>query len=119
MIGACLEEMVGRMDDARLVIKEGCEKCPQSERVWLEACRLSSTEDARAVVYGGLQEHLRSVNLWLQATKLEQDDIKKSRVLRYGIECIRDSVRLWKALVDLHDKEDTVLLLHSVVSIKC
>ena len=37
---ACVEEHAGRMVAARKIIKLGCEKCPKSEDVWLEAARL-------------------------------------------------------------------------------
>jgi pre-mRNA-processing factor 6 len=37
---ACVEEHAGRMVAARKIIKLGCERCPTSEDVWLEAARL-------------------------------------------------------------------------------
>jgi pre-mRNA-processing factor 6 len=37
---AALEEHAGRMVQARKLIKQGCEECPKSEDVWLEAARL-------------------------------------------------------------------------------
>ena len=37
---ACVEEHAGRMVAARKIIKMGCEKCPKSEDIWLEAARL-------------------------------------------------------------------------------
>src|ERR1700761_9161985 len=37
---AALEEHAGRMVQARKLIKQGCEHCPKSEDVWLEAARL-------------------------------------------------------------------------------
>jgi pre-mRNA-processing factor 6 len=37
---ACLEEHAGRMVAARKLIKAGCDHCPKSEDVWLEAARL-------------------------------------------------------------------------------
>jgi pre-mRNA-processing factor 6 len=37
---AALEEHAGRMVTARKIIKQGCEQCPKSEDVWLEAARL-------------------------------------------------------------------------------
>ena len=56
-----------------------------------------------------------SVKLWLQAAKLESSDLNKSRVLRKGLEHIPDSVRLWKAVVELANEEDARLLLHRAV----
>jgi pre-mRNA-processing factor 6 len=37
---ARLEEKAGKLQTARTIIAEGCEKCPSSEDVWLEAARL-------------------------------------------------------------------------------
>ena len=37
---ARLEEHAGRMVAARKLIKQGCEQCPKSEDIWLEAARL-------------------------------------------------------------------------------
>ncbi|CAD6271047.1 unnamed protein product [Miscanthus lutarioriparius] len=51
----------------------------------------------------------------LQAAKLESSDLNKSRVLRKGLEHIPDSVRLWKAVVELANEEDARLLLHRAV----
>src|SRR5258708_3650148 len=41
---ACLEEHAGRMVAARKLIKAGCEQCPKSDDVWLEAARLHVSE---------------------------------------------------------------------------
>ena len=45
---ACLEEHAGRMVAARKLIKAGCEQCPKSEDVWLEAARLHVRARSRA-----------------------------------------------------------------------
>jgi len=37
---ARLEEVTGKLQAARNVIMKGCEECPKSEDVWLEAARL-------------------------------------------------------------------------------
>lgn len=37
---ACIEEHAGRMVTARKLIRMGCEQCPKSEDIWLEAARL-------------------------------------------------------------------------------
>lgn len=41
---AALEEHAGRMVAARKLIKQGCDQCPKSEDVWLEAARLHVRE---------------------------------------------------------------------------
>ncbi|KAL6211299.1 hypothetical protein ACLB2K_016526 [Fragaria x ananassa] len=112
---ARLEEVAGKIQAARQLIQKGCEECPKSEDVWLEACRLASPDGAKAVIAAGVKSIPNSVKLWMQAAKLEHDDSNKSRVLRKGLEHIPDSVRLWKAVVELANEEDARLLLHRAV----
>ncbi|KAL3631566.1 Protein STABILIZED1 [Castilleja foliolosa] len=113
---ARLEEMAGKLQAAQNLIKRGCQECPKSEDVWLEACRLASHE-AKAVIARGVKAIPNSVKLWMQAAKLEQDDANKSKVLRKGLEHIPDSVRLWKAVVELANEEDARLLLRRAVEL--
>ncbi|GKV34271.1 hypothetical protein SLEP1_g42655 [Rubroshorea leprosula] len=112
---AGLEEEVGKIQAARQLIQKGCEEYPKIEDMWLEACRLAKPDDAKAVIARGVKSVPNSVKLRLQGVKLEHDDVNKSRVLRKGLEQIPDSVRLWKAVVELAKEEDARLLLHRVV----
>ncbi|PQQ09001.1 protein STABILIZED1 [Prunus yedoensis var. nudiflora] len=97
---ARLEEVAGKIQAARQLIQKGCEECPKSEDVWLEACRLANPDEAKAVIAKGVKTIPNSVKLWMQAAKLEHDDLNRSRVLRKGLEHIPDSVRLWKAVLN-------------------
>ncbi|GAB2274984.1 Protein STABILIZED1 [Dionaea muscipula] len=115
LAAARLEEVAGKIGVARQLIQKGCEECPNSEDIWVEACRLASPDEAKAVIARGVKAIPNSVKLWLQAAKLEQDDANKSRVLRKGLEHIPDSVRLWKAVVELANEEDARLLLQRAV----
>ncbi|MCO5550525.1 hypothetical protein L7F22_004012 [Adiantum nelumboides] len=108
---ARLEEVAGKLQAARNFIETGCEECPKNEDVWLEACRLASPDQAKAVLARGVKAIPNSVKLWMQAAKLEDDDVKKSRVLRKALEHIPDSVRLWKAVVELANEDDARVLL--------
>ncbi|KAL3821500.1 hypothetical protein ACJIZ3_007405 [Penstemon smallii] len=112
---ARLEEVAGKGQVAQQLIKKGCEECPKSEDVWLEACHFASHVDAKAVIARGVKAIPNSVKLWMQAAKLEQDDGNKSRVLRKGLEHIPDSVRLWKAVVELGSEEEANFLLQRAV----
>ncbi|KAG9445376.1 hypothetical protein H6P81_016716 [Aristolochia fimbriata] len=112
---ARLEEVAGKIPAARQLIWRGCEECPKSEDVWLEACRLASPAEAKSVIAKGVKAIPNSVKLWIQAAKLEHDNVSKSRVLRKGLEHIPDSVRLWKAVVELANEEDARLLLQRAV----
>eukprot|EP00879_Flechtneria_rotunda_P002532 GHRR01002730.1.p1 GENE.GHRR01002730.1~~GHRR01002730.1.p1 ORF type:complete len:774 (+),score=274.42 GHRR01002730.1:968-3289(+) len=112
---ARLEEKAGKLQVARTIIAEGCEKCPTSEDVWLEAARLQPPEMAKAVLARGVANIPTSYKLWIAAARLEQDDTAKQRVLRRALERIPGSVRLWKAAVELASEEDARVLLSRAV----
>ncbi|CAN1123789.1 Protein STABILIZED1 [Linum perenne] len=112
---ARLEEAAGKIEVARQLIQKGCEECPKSEDVWLEACRLASPDEAKAVIAKGVKSIPVSVKLWLQASKLEHDEKSRRRVLMTGIEHIPDAVRLWKAVVELSNEAEARALLHRAV----
>ena len=113
---ARLEALAGKLADARRLAARGCELCPGSEDVWLEAARLAANpENAKAVLARGVASLPRSVRLWLQAAKLEADDAAKSRVLRKALERVPTSVRLWKAAVELAPEADARVLLARAV----
>ncbi|KAL1564540.1 putative protein STABILIZED1 [Salvia divinorum] len=81
-----LEEKVGELRAARQLSMKGCEECPKSEDMWLEACRLASLADAKDLVERGLRWIPMSVNLWMPAAKLESDYINKLRLLKEATE---------------------------------
>ncbi|KAF8261892.1 hypothetical protein EI94DRAFT_1744919 [Lactarius quietus] len=96
---AALEEHAGRMVAARKLIKHGCEQCPKSEDIWLEAARLH--ERPKVILADAVQHVGQSVKVWLAAADLENDPKARKRVLRRALEHIPNSVRLWKETVNL------------------
>jgi pre-mRNA-processing factor 6 len=93
----------------------GCENCPRSEDVWLEAARLHPPATAKAVLARGVAQIPDSYKLYMAAANLEEDDAAKSRVLRRALERIPNSVRLWKAAVELAEPADARILLSRAV----
>ncbi|CAL1712307.1 unnamed protein product [Somion occarium] len=115
---ACLEEHAGRMVAARKIIKMGCEQCPKSEDVWLEAARLHNNDDAKVILANAVQHVGQSVKIWLAAADLEHDIKAKKRVLRKALEHIPNSVRLWKETVNLESSAaDARILLARAVEV--
>jgi len=112
---ARLEEFAGKVAAARQFIQKGCEKCPKSEDVWLEAVRLQTPENAKAVLARGVQEIPTSVKLWMQAARLEEDPTRKQRVLRKALEHVPSSVKLWKMATELANEADARILLARAV----
>ena len=46
--------------------EQGCELCPTSEDVWLEAARLQTPENAKAILARGVAALPDSVKIWMQ-----------------------------------------------------
>lgn len=112
---ARLEEVAGKMTSARAIIQRGCDECPGSEDVWLEASRLQAGDAAKGVLAAGVRAITGSVKLWLRAAELEEEADAKRRVLRRALEQVPSSVRLWKEAVSLESEDDArVMLSHAV-----
>lgn len=112
---ARLEEVAGKMTTARAIIQKGCDECPSSEDVWLEASRLQVGELSKAVLAQGVRAIPTSVKLWLAAAELEHEVPSKKRVLRRALEQVPSSVRLWKEAVSLEGEEDARVMLSRAV----
>lgn len=52
---ARVEELAGKIRQARNIILQGCSECPQSEDVWLEAARLHPNDVAKAILANGVK----------------------------------------------------------------
>ncbi|KAK9803220.1 hypothetical protein WJX73_005268 [Symbiochloris irregularis] len=112
---ARLEEIAGKLGDARKLIQQGCELCADSEDVWLEAARLQPPDQAKLVLARGVAQLPKSVRIWMQASRLELDKGAQARVLRRALEQVPNSVRLWKAAVELASPDDARILLSRAV----
>lgn len=62
----CSLLQAGKLSQARQLLKTGCEFCPNSEDVWLEAARLQPPDMAKAVLAQGVAANPLSIALWLQ-----------------------------------------------------
>ncbi|PAV79764.1 hypothetical protein WR25_27177 [Diploscapter pachys] len=112
---ASLEETVGKLQLARNLIMEGCEKNPKSEDLWLHAIRIHPPESAKTIVTNAVRAIPHSVRIWLKAADIEQDKKAKRRVFRKALEQIPTSVRLWKAAIELEEPEEARILLTRAV----
>lgn len=74
---------LGKLQAARNLILRGCETCPNSEDLWLEAARLVPVDTAKNVIAQAVNHLVNSVKLWIKASELEQDVKAKKRVFRY------------------------------------
>jgi len=112
---ARLEEVTGKVQAARNLIMKGCEVCPKSEDMWLEAVRLQPPEEAKKVVKLAVAQNPLYVRVWIKAAELEDEARAKRKVYRKALESIPNSVRLWKAAVELEEVHDAKILLSRAV----
>ncbi|CBY20302.1 unnamed protein product [Oikopleura dioica] len=112
---ARLEEVVGRLAEARVLIMQGTDKCPKSEDVWLEASRLAPADQAKKIFAAAVAEIPNSVRIWCAAANLEKEKKAKRRVYQRALENVPNAVRLWKAAVELEEIDDAKELLTRAV----
>jgi len=112
---ARVEEAAGKTAQARKLIMEGCEVCPDSEDVWLESARLHSQDQAKTILAAAARRMPNAVKIYLRAADLEHHDSTKKAVLRKALEANPTSVTLWKAAIELEDADDARVLLSVAV----
>ncbi|KAF0719914.1 Aste57867_711 [Aphanomyces stellatus] len=112
---ARLEEVAGKLVQARKVIAEGCDSCPTNEDMWLEAARLQTPENARTILATAVRHVPTSVKVWLQAAKLEPNVEATKLVLRRALEFIPNAVAIWKSVIELEDVDGARLMLGRAV----
>ncbi len=115
-IGAArIEEMDGRLQEARNILAQGCNACPDSDDIWLEAARLAPPDKCKSILAKAISQQSGSVKLWLAAANKESDQLIKSKILRRGLEYNSNSATLWKEAVKLAGEEEAKQLLRKAV----
>lgn len=113
---ARLEEVAGKLVQARKIIDLAMTKCPTSEDVYLEAARLNTPENAKGILAQGVKRIPQSIKLWLRSAGLESDNANKRLVLRKALEVNSSSVKLWMAAIEHEpNPEDARVLLARAV----
>jgi pre-mRNA-processing factor 6 len=108
---ARVEEAAGKTLQARKIIQEGCQICPDNEDVWLEAARLHPIEVGKSILATAVRRIPTSVKIFLKAADLEHTESAKKAVLRKALEANPTSITLWKAAIELEDADDARILL--------
>ena len=113
---ARVEEAAGKTLQARRLIQDGCEACPGSEDVWLEAARLHPAGVAKTILATAVRRIPTSVKIFLRAAELEgPGSSSRKTVLKKALEANPESVTLWKAAIELEDADDAKVLLSVAV----
>ena len=115
---ARLEESAGKIVAARKIIQQGCQTCPNSEDVWIEAAKLEQTHNAKIILAQATKSIPTSVLIWEKAAELEDGVQEKKLVLRKALMEVPASARLWKSLVGLEQEDDSARVLLAQ-AVKC
>jgi pre-mRNA-processing factor 6 len=112
---ARIEELDGKIDAAREIIGEACDKFPLNEDVWAEAARLMPAEESRRILVTAITNMPKSKKLWMACVNGEKDKKKKVKILRKALNSISNDVELWKAAIELEEEEEAKSLLYKAV----
>lgn len=112
---ARIEELDGKLMEARNIICQAATVILDSEDIWLETARLHPPESAKSILAQGLTYIPNSVRLWLQAANLEHDVKNKSKILKKALEQIPGSEQLWKSAIELENEEVAKAMLYKAV----
>lgn len=112
---ARLEEAAGKLKAARSIILAGCEKCPKSADLWLEAIRMHPQDMAKRLALEAIKKNSESIKLWIKAAELETDDERRRRVYELARQRVPKSALLWKKSVELESPEQARGVLKEAV----
>jgi pre-mRNA-processing factor 6 len=98
---ARIEEMDGKIEEARNIIAQGVEQCSHSEDVWSEAIRLSEHSNKKDLAARAVKICPKSIKLWIIAARLETENERKVKVLKKALQIVPQSEKLWRELIEL------------------
>lgn len=112
---ARIEELDGKLEAAREIIAQACDKFPLNEDVWVEAARLMPSKEARQILVKSIANMPKSKKLWMSMANIEKDPKMKIKTLRKALNYISNDVELWKAAIELEEPEEAKSLLYKAI----
>ena len=112
---ARVEELDGKVQEARNILAQACQNFLDSEDVWLEAARLTPHDKVKAFLAKAVQNMPRSKRLWQQAALKEENLQLRARIYRRALEQLPREVDLWKECVQLDKPDEAKQLLAKAV----
>lgn len=103
---ARVEELDGKIQEARNILAQGVEHAPYSEDLWLEAARMEPVDRAKGILSKGVKFIPKSVKLWLACAKKEDSTDTKKKILKKGLKTIPKSEKIWRELIELSTDEE-------------
>lgn len=106
---ARLELEAKKINKAKELIQEGCEKCLKNEEIWLVNLDINSNDlkSCKSIVADAIRYNYKSIKLWKKAIEFEQDKLSKIRILRKALEILPKNVDLWLELLNFEDNLET------------
>ena len=105
LIRGRIEERRGFLDKARKIIEKGFIQCPNSEKLILEAARLSPKSEAIRLIQSALQvNQSKSEKLWLTLISYQNDIVSKKHIIENALQELPQSELLWRAAATLEDE---------------
>jgi pre-mRNA-processing factor 6 len=112
---ARIEELDGKVDAAREIIGQACDKFPMNDDVWVEAARLMPPKEARQILVKSITNMPKSKKLWMAMANIEKDKTMKIKTLRKALNYISNDVELWKAAIELETHDEAKSLLYKAI----
>ena len=113
---ARVEELDGKLNEARNILEQACVQFPNNEDVWVEAARLQEPHKVKAFLAKAVSNMPQSKKLWLMGAQSEKDVQLRSKVLRRALEHIPTEVDVWKELIQIENEEEAKILLKNAVT---
>ncbi len=66
-----------KLAQARKILKQACEACPEDKKVWKEAVRMAPPHEAKGIIANAIRHLPNSVSLWKLAASLESEVASK------------------------------------------
>jgi len=113
---ARVEEKDGKLAEARALLNEGLNFCPDSEDIWVETARLAPVSLGKKMLLRATAALPHSVKLWIALAAKASSEAEKLSTLRQGLEINPESVRLWKEVIQSAPLEDARMYLRKAVT---
>ena len=103
---ARLEELDGKIEQARKIINDGTKNITNSEDIWLEAARLHPPSEGEKILLKAVEYLPKSEKIWKRLIKLEKSYDSKKEKIKEALTNISTSESIWKMLIDLEVEKD-------------
>lgn len=106
LASARLEELNGRLEEARKLLRQGLLSSSKSEDLWTELIRLSDLRDKESVINKALNSISKSVAIWMLWIDLAKSTTEKQTILQKALKSCPHEEALWTRLVAMTPEDE-------------